>query len=137
MCLIMPEFVKILKHLVIKKYYIAVVILSVCRVHEVRSQKYSIPSSSNNQNRVDSCRLPTGMVSHCVPLKRCHQINVLFESLPEPRSNQITNFLNSSFLCNKETSLDETLVCCPEENVVNSELAQRQHFGDTGIHVLI
>ena len=130
--LIMTKLVRSLKHLFIKKYYVAVVLLIVYNLQATRSQKYGFSSLSNTQNNLASCLVPTGRVSYCVPLKRCKQINVLFRSLPEPRPSDITNFLSESFLCPNEKSSDEKRVCCPVESITNPKLAQRPRFGNTG-----
>jgi hypothetical protein len=116
----------------IKSYFLALALLIFYNVQATHSKKYGVASLSNTQTTLESCLVPTGRASYCVPKERCKEINALFQSLPKPRSNDVANFLNSSFRCPNKTSSNKTLVCCPVEDITNPPLPQRPRFGNTG-----
>ena len=129
----MSTFGRNLNTLIIKGYFFAVALLIFYKIQVTHSQKYGVSSLSNTQTTLDSCLVPTGRVSYCVPKKRCKQIKLLFKSLPKPRSRDVTNFLTSSFRCPNKTSSQEQRVCCPVDSITNPPLPQLgMRFGNTG-----
>ena len=61
-----------------------------------------------------TCELPTGGSSYCVPKKSCKELQVLFHSINEPLADDIQNFITTSFRCGEQS--DEGEVCCPFED---------------------
>ena len=110
----------------------SVALLVVYNIQTAHSQKFGDDSLSNQQAPLESCLVPTGRVSYCVPLHRCKQIKALFKSLRKPRSRDVTNFLTSSFRCPNKTSSEKRRVCCPVESIIKPQLPQLPRFGNTG-----
>ena len=77
-----------------------------------------------------SCELPTGGSSYCVPKKQCKELQVLFHSMKKPLPDDIKEFLTTSFRCGKKS--DENDVCCPFED--SSNLLDGPRLREPGIY---
>ena len=86
-------------------------LLFVYHTSESKLETAILPDVSEN---FESCQLPTGGSSYCVPEKECNELQTLFQNLKEPVPVDINNFLAASFRCGKQS--DEKYVCCPFED---------------------
>ena len=76
----------------------------------------------------ESCELPTGGSSYCVPAKECKELQILFHSMKKPLPIDIKDFISTSFSCRKQS--DEDHVCCPFED--RSIILDGPRFKETG-----
>ena len=119
-----------LTHLHLSKPCLLAIVFLVGNLHLVHSEMIIEMLPDADEDLV-SCHVPTGEASYCVPLKRCHQINVLLAGLPKPTPPDITKFIKKSFTCSKKEFSDEDTFCCQFDSIIGPKLTDRPRIGNS------
>ena len=88
------------------------------------------PSAQIRQENLESCHVPTGGATFCVPLNRCHELTVLFMSLQLPIDGiprDVAKYIKDSFACKTRNS-----VCCPFKSIINPKPVNPPSIEDRG-----